>query len=535
MQAPWRAQASSSHIYERRLGTTELASYWDGQFNGTADALHHAYFEVKNGDPNVVLSRSRISKIWRLLKHQFPLLGCRAERRSDTDIFFVVDEQALREVSSSELEYKPAGSAEEVIDIMDRIVAGPRLLSDALQARIFVFPRTDQPRQCHIIFHLAHCITDGFSGILLSRTFLEYLRSPLGEPLNLRTRLSLTLPSEDLFPSASLSQARRRWIRAISLIINSNQLARSPGGHTLPRRVTSTTPFTHGHPGFMSSMFSVEDSQRVIRNCKRLRVTFGNVYPVLGQVALVRVLLRRYLNGEIDEEEWEYRKREPMGMSCPVNLRPYYNREWQRKGGAHNVSLFVGFFLLILPFMPLGEAQDIRPGVPLPTFSQLLTPSRFLLRSRSVKQQMANVIQNPLGLDVLNAGLPGHIQTLREVVRVANQTPKMTRDLTLLTPMEQSRKGFVIISGGSSVGNVDALLPPEYGSENGVKIAFHPSATRLRCRPMELYLVTTTFRDKLQMYVFFDKDVYDQEVVEEWLEEIRAATLHYLGEDIAKL
>ncbi|TFK77444.1 hypothetical protein BDN72DRAFT_44127 [Pluteus cervinus] len=534
MLAPWRVQANSPHIYERLLGATELVSYWDGQFNGTSDMLHHAHIEVTNGDPSVVLSKSSISTIWSLLKHRFPLLGCRVERRSDTDVLFVVDERALYEVSSSELEHKPVASAEEAEEFLDRIVTGPRLLCDALQARIFVLPRTDKPCHCYILLHLAHCITDAISNILLLRTFLDYLHTPLGEPLGLRPRLRLTLPSEDLFFSALLSPARRRWIRAISVIINSNRMTKLSGGHTLPRRVTSATMFTPAHSGFVSCLLSVEDTRRVIHNCRRHEVTFGNVYPVLGQVALSRVLLRRYLRGEIDEEEWIYRKREPMSTSGPVSLRPYYNKEWQEKG-ALNVSLFLGFSFLTLPFMPLGEAQNIRPGMPLPTFSQILTPARFLLRSHSIKRQMANVIQNPLSLDVLNAGLPGHVQTVREFAQATNRNPHITSDQKLLTPMGQSQMGFVITHGESSVGNLDAFLPFEYGSENGTKIVLHRSGTRIHCRPMEFYLVAETFRGRLLMYIFFDKNVYDQKVVEEWLEEVRAATLHYLGEDIAKL
>ena len=52
---------------------------------------------------------------------------------------------------------------------------------------------------------------------------------------------------------------------------------------------------------------------------------------------------------------------------------------------------------------------------------------------------------------------------------------------------------------------------------------------------MELYLGAETSRDQLHMHCFFDKNVFDREVVEEWLAEIRAATLHYLGGDVAML
>ncbi|TFK76290.1 hypothetical protein BDN72DRAFT_891369 [Pluteus cervinus] len=421
-------------------------------------------------------------------------------------------ERALREVTSSEVEHRPVESADEVTPIVDQIVTGPRLLSDDLPACASVLHRTDQPHHCDILLHLAHCIMDGISNYLLLKIFLD-----------LRTRLGLTFPSEDLFPSASFSPPRRSWIRVISLAISSNRMAKLSmrGGHTLPRKITSTTMFTPAHSDTKSYSLSVEDSRRVIRNCTRHQVTFGNVYP-------------RYLRGEIDEDESEYRKREPMSTAGgPLDLPSYYNREWQHKGGAHNVSVFIGFDILTLPFMPLGETRNIKPGMPLPTLSQLLTPSLFFLRSRLIEQQMANMTRNLLSLDVLNARLLGRVQTLREIVQAVNRSPQMTRDLTLLTPMEQSRKGIVITHGGFSLGNVDRLLPLEYGSENGIKIALHRSGTRLHCRPMELYLGAETSRDQSHLYFFFDKNVFDREVVEEWLAEIQAATLHSIGGDVA--
>lgn len=55
------------------------------------------------------------------------------------------------------------------------------------------------------------------------------------------------------------------------------------------------------------------------------------------------------------------------------------------------------------------------------------------------------------------------------------------------------------------------------------------SETHLRCRPAELYLGASTTRGQMQMLVYFDENVYEHAVVQEWLGEVREATLWYLG------
>lgn len=56
--------------------------------------------------------------------------------------------------------------------------------------------------------------------------------------------------------------------------------------------------------------------------------------------------------------------------------------------------------------------------------------------------------------------------------------------------------------------------------------------TWLRCRPAELYLGAATSRGQLDLYVFYDSHVYAKDVVDEWLAELREATIWYLGGDL---
>ena len=54
--------------------------------------------------------------------------------------------------------------------------------------------------------------------------------------------------------------------------------------------------------------------------------------------------------------------------------------------------------------------------------------------------------------------------------------------------------------------------------------------TRLHARSEELYLGALTSRGQLNMYIFYDGNVYEEGVAREWLDEVREAVLWYLGQ-----
>lgn len=62
------------------------------------------------------------------------------------------------------------------------------------------------------------------------------------------------------------------------------------------------------------------------------------------------------------------------------------------------------------------------------------------------------------------------------------------------------------------------------------RIVVENAMTQLHLRPAELYLGALTWRSQLNMYVFYDRNVYEHEVVKEWLDEVRGAVLWYLGQ-----
>ena len=153
---------------------------------------------------------------------------------------------------------------------------------------------------------------------------------------------------------------------------------------------------------------SLTDTQTatVIANCRLHGVTFGNAYLALAQVAMTRVLYRRYLRGEISEEEWAYRKRQPHISGGPLNLRRYLDKTWFENGGGGEFVLCASLFIYRLPFMTLGAAAEQHQGIlsdGAPPFSDLLTFDRFLHRARLVKKQAAAFFDHPLFLEITHA------------------------------------------------------------------------------------------------------------------------------------
>ncbi|KAF8442116.1 hypothetical protein L210DRAFT_3629808 [Boletus edulis BED1] len=67
------------------------------------------------------------------------------------------------------------------------------------------------------------------------------------------------------------------------------------------------------------------------------------------QAAMTRVLYRKYLRGEISEEEWAYRKRQLHICWFPLDLRPRLDKAFERGGGGESIRS-VGLLPYQLPF-----------------------------------------------------------------------------------------------------------------------------------------------------------------------------------------
>ncbi|KAJ3515915.1 hypothetical protein NLJ89_g1458 [Agrocybe chaxingu] len=537
-QSPWKLQPTSTAenpVYERLLGLTERGFYWDSIFDRTADTVHYAEIELAS-EQTELLQHGNIVQAWVDLKRQFPLLGARLEERDEDSIFFVVDAQSLQKSRPEEVSFYDISSADEALEHVEKINVRERLLSNDLLARIFILRRTDRPDTAHALIHGAHSITDGMANITILKTFLDRLcRTSSQQSWNLSERLALSIPLEDLNPHLKLNVARRRWLMAMAAVIYEMRNRKLQGGHTIPRTITSRTPHTPALSRRMARTLSLEKSKMIILNCRKNGITFGNAYPILGQLATTRTLLRRYLRGDITEEEWGFRTKEPMFSAGPLNMRPFLDKSWIDTGGFSSVCVSIGFFFYLLPFMPLGAGAKLRPGpgIQLPSFEEQLSTQRFFFRSRYIRKQADNYFRHPLFVELGEVNLPRRLARMQPVGdqwRRGGQPPQNLSDRPL-SPKEQAATGFILGNGGSSMGNVDLLLPREYPSDRNVKpmIYLREEKTFLHCRPTELYLGASTSGQQLKLHVFFDGNVYDDEVVSEWLDDVVLATEYYLG------
>jgi len=234
------------------------------------------------------------------------------------------------------------------------------------------------------------------------------------------------------------------------------------GGHTLPRKVTGKTPFTASHSKMLHYDLSPDTSRQVILNCRKNKITFGSAYHVLAQVALSRVLLRRYLRGEIDEAEWNFRKTEPMISGGPLNLRPFLDKDWFEAGGTNNFCLSISFYVYHLPFLPLGSASALRPGMEVPGYDALFSRERLVLRSKLVGLQANNFMKHPLFLEMAASSTPRRIERMRSpALQLRNEGgPPQNASDAIITPEDQATAGPVLVTVVSSLG--DVILHPQF-------------------------------------------------------------------------
>ncbi len=197
-------------------------------------------------------------------------------------------------------------------------------------------------------------------------------------------------------------------------------------------------------------------------------MTFGTVIPVICQLAITRMLHRRYLRGDLPPDEWEYRRRQPMHFGGPVNLRPYMDADWQRRGGATEVALAIDYYECTLPFMPTPFGSRRDDGVPrdllgAPPFAALMSPARFFHRGQLCRQQLRKIMANPLAMDIASARQPAYVHRKR-VMATHWLAEKKGLPLPDLPVPAHARDGApadcVFANGLSSVGQVRALLSP---------------------------------------------------------------------------
>ncbi|OBZ75806.1 hypothetical protein A0H81_04304 [Grifola frondosa] len=269
--------------YSRPLDGNETSFYWDRVFNGTADVVWHYTVQVKGPRGKDLFHQNHVRRAWISLKQRHPLLGSRLELRDGTDVVnCIVSEKRLAQLFPGEVIFCDISSAEEVSRLVERTMLKPPVLLAHLPARIIILRLADEPSIFHVLFHVTHLITDATSGATIARTFFELLSLPPVERVpDLEERLAMVVSSADLNPTLQLSKARQRWRRAAAKVIYSIRQSKLQGGHTVPRKVTSSTYRTPAIRRSTGCEFTSAESALILENCRRHKVTLGAAIPVI--------------------------------------------------------------------------------------------------------------------------------------------------------------------------------------------------------------------------------------------------------------
>lgn len=323
------------------------------------------------------------------------------------------------------------------------------------------------------------------------------------------------------------------------------------GGHTLPRRVSD--PTITARSAYYRIYLSPETTAKILNGCRQHRMTFNAALGVLEQLAHARVLHRLRQSGEISDDEWRLRLQQPMHMAGPLNLRPSLDPAWKNNpdGGMAQNFICINFLFYTLPFLPRAPwgLSGGSEGGPV-GFESLLSEDRFWYRASIVAHQLRSLIKHPLFVDVALGRLPMRVKTTRAN---ALRYRKLGLEGPVVATTTVGGPTFVASNGGSSLGDISAANPRIFKSSLvGHTVTAPPTATQaevtievvrtqdsLHCRPGELYCGASTDKDftstarpgknVMAFYAFFDENVYEKELVHEWIDEVRNAAEHYFA------
>ncbi|KZV65123.1 hypothetical protein PENSPDRAFT_638822 [Peniophora sp. CONT] len=535
--------ATTDRVYARALGDAESAFYWDGEFAGTSDVVERTVIQLA---PALRLDdlkedEARFRDVWLAVKRRYPLLAARFDEQDGEDsLRFVVDEADIRDVvGPQEFEFVPNADADASSAALERALNGqPRRLSPSVVAAISVLRREDSSDGTYEFITVgSHAVLDGMASCTLARTICDVLArwpNSLDDPVpDIEQRLQMAPALEALHTQLQLSLPRQRWRTAIARVLLARRMDLLRGGQTLPRKWTTQTPRSPAQSRVVRVYLPSDATPRALAACRAHGVTLGHTLPVIGQLALSRVLHRRLKQGSLSAEEWESRKRIPAHTGGPLNLRPFVVPDWQQAGGLTEVNLCIGFFLMTLPNIPRSPLSNATDPMSFntdetnaPPLSELLPAKRFWLRVELAKRAATSTYRHPLFQDMQAISNPTRIARGRAAA-IAWRKTQAGEEVPPLPDMGPDALVFTHI--GSSMGNMDALLPLTFPQAGKPTVHRLSSDMHLHCRPGELYLSAKTTHGVTELYAFYDGNVYEESVVREWLQEVELGFNHYLA------
>lgn len=314
-------------------------------------------------------------------------------------------------------------------------------------------------------------------------------------------------------------------------------------------------------------------SANVLQNCRQSKISLGAAIVVLSYVASSRVLHRRYLRGEISEEEWDFMKKQPTHSRGPLNTRPYLDKDWYEGGGFGEVFVALTYFTCTLPSFPSPAGFQRNSATKLldsaPAFVDLLSHERFIHRCNSIKDQMREETRHPLFMDIgeirqraflaskrniylqWRAGLNDQAFQSKASVNGLKHDEIYNYEWTTIGDVSclSCRSGgfFYLIKLHAQYDSIMPLhypLPPthplspqRHPTQRSVSpqvsgetlLHILDSGPIVHPRPTDFYLSVSSSRGHIKFSLLWDRNVYANELMSEWLDEVLAATEWYLG------
>jgi len=279
----------------------------------------------------------------------------------------------------------------------------------------------------------------------------------------------------------------------------------------------------------------LDKSTIAMKTMKAEKITIGSSIHVLSQLAHAKLLHRKRAEGKISDDEWEFRKRQPMHFFGPINTRPYLPKEWQAKGGHVEAITLGSTYQCSLPIMPLRDD----PSKP------FMTRERFIHRSKFAKKQMDAHLRHPLLKEFALAVEKRHLDERHKFSMLwQSMQDENTQAVLLEEEAKTSEKGltgmtlgagssFTVANMVSSMTAIDNALPVAYPQND----AAHPIIRVLNffpmCRPFPgmLYDMTGIVNGCLAFCTFWDHNVYEDQDVINWTDDVAKYVIEYLAPD----
>jgi acylphosphatase len=193
--------------------------------NGSSDVAQHNQIDVASPH-SWVMDPANIRRAWLSTKRRFPLLAAKLVRKSNDDVFFEVAEGRVQNLIDGELEIGTLSSDDEVAQLTETFLNGPRELAFDMQAKVKVMAlpkrgshrKNDYYTRFHIWLITSHPVADGAANMSLFTTFMTMLTCPSQRITrqSIGARLSMVPDGETLHPDPPKSVARKRWRMAIA-------------------------------------------------------------------------------------------------------------------------------------------------------------------------------------------------------------------------------------------------------------------------------------------------------------------------------